>query len=128
MNIPPLITKLLAEAPLIPFFILPKTIKVPVPLIVRFDPDLNLIPAPSKSSKFSSVSLSIIVEIPSNISLALTLFFITKGPVNELSIFIELRVIVGEVPFFTSIPHSEHVPFIIYSSFDVRVTMFLFIL
>ena len=51
-NIPLFIIKLLPEAPLIPFLIFPLTIRVPVPLIVRLEPDLNLIPAPSKSLDF----------------------------------------------------------------------------
>ena len=44
------------------------TIREPVPQMVRLEPDLNLISAPSKSFSFSSVSLSIIVEISSNIN------------------------------------------------------------
>ena len=91
------------------------------------EPDLNLIPAPSKSSAFSSVSLSIIVDFPSKINFTVQLFFITKGPVLELSIDIELNVIVGEVSFLTSMPHSEQEPLMMYSSFDVRVKMLLFI-
>ena len=65
---PLLFIKLLPEVPLIPFFIFPETIREPVPLMIRLEPDLNLISAPSKSFAFSSVSLSNIVEIPSNIN------------------------------------------------------------
>ena len=65
--------KLLCEAPLIPFLIFPKTTRVPLPLIVRLELDLNLIPAAS------SLSLSVIVEIPSITNLTFAFFFITKG-------------------------------------------------
>ena len=126
-NVPLLMTKLLAEAPLIPFLIFPLTTSIPVPLMVRLEPDLNFIPAPSKSEAVSFVSLSIMVFFPSKIKFTSQLFFITKGPVSELSIDIELKVIVGESPFFTSIPHSEQEPLIKYSSLDNRVTMLLLI-
>ena len=68
-----------------------------------------------------------IFEIPSNIRFTFEPFFITKGPVFELSIVIEFKVIVGEVSFFISIPHSEQDPLIIYSSFDFRIKILFFI-
>ena len=113
LSVPLLIIKLDNEAPFIPFLILPNIIRLPVPLIVKFEPDLNLIPAPSKSDEVSFFSLSIIVDFPFKINFTSQFFFITKGPVFELSMFIELNVIVGDVPFLTSMPHSLQVPLMV---------------
>ena len=57
---PPLITKLLREAPFIPFFGFPIIFSFPSPLIVKVEELLNFIAAPSKSSmsSFSIASLS----------------------------------------------------------------------
>ena len=68
LSVPLLIIKLDNEAPFIPFLILPNIIRLPVPLIVKFEPDLNLIPAPSKSDEVSFFSLSIIVDFPFKIN------------------------------------------------------------
>ena len=95
--------KLLPDAPFIPFFIVPIIFKFPSPLIVKEEELLNFNPAPSKSDESSSFSLSVIVDSPNKIKFTFAPFLITNGPVCELSIVIEFNVIVGEIPFATSI-------------------------
>ena len=72
--------KIERAAPFIPFFGFPITVNFSVPLIVRADEFLNLIPAPSKSSKssFSSTSLSTIFDSPFKIKFTIAFFFYDK--------------------------------------------------
>ena len=109
---PPLIVKLERDAPLIPFFGFPTMVNFPVPLMVKDDELLNFIPAPSKSSKssFSIASLSSILDSPCKIKFTTAFFFMTNGPVFELSIVIEFNVILTVNPFFILIWHSEQEP------------------
>ena len=82
-----------SAAPLIPFFGFPTTVNFPEPLIVKDELDLNLIPAPSKPSESSLFisSLSNIVDSPTNTKLTSADLAITKGPLIELSIYIEFK-------------------------------------
>ena len=116
-KVPPLIIKLVRAAPFIPFFTFPIIINFPLPLIVKDDDFLNLIPAPSKSSNpsFSSTSLSVIFDSPSKIKFTIAFFFMTNGPVLELSIEIEFKVIFVVNPLAIDIWHSEHEPENLYS-------------
>ena len=70
-NVPLFIVKVDFLPPFIPFFGLPLTSKVPVPLIINVELPLNFIPAPSKESSLSlsMFSLSEINDSPSNIRL-----------------------------------------------------------
>ena len=67
------------------------------------------------NSSFSDASLSIIFDSPSKIKLTTEFFFITNGPVFELSIEIEFKVTVTVIPLAILIWHSEHEPVILYS-------------
>ena len=78
--------------------------RVPSPLIVKLELDLNFIPACSSASS----ALSVIIEVPFKIRFTIAPDFITKGPVEELSIVIEFKVIVWDLLFSTFITHSEH--------------------
>ena len=124
---PPLMVKVVRAAPFIPFFGFPIIVNFPVPLMVKDDELLNLIPAPSKSSNssFSIASLSSILDSPCKIKFTTAFFFMMNGPVFELSMVIEFKVISTVRPFAIFIWHSEQEPEIFYSPFDFIDKMLL---
>ena len=76
-----------SDPPLIPFLQEePFMFRVPLPERLRVEPDLTLIAAPSKSELVSSVeasSLSVSVDVPERLIVALLPFLITTGAVLE---------------------------------------------